>query len=68
MRAIRDIKKSEEILISYFSADFTLAQRKKNLAAFQIECKCQLCLDQEKEKDKIAKVPEMEASAPAEKK
>jgi SET domain-containing protein len=34
MRAIRDIKKSEEILISYFSADFTLAQRKKNLAAF----------------------------------
>ncbi|KAF5376403.1 hypothetical protein D9615_008618 [Tricholomella constricta] len=45
LRAIRDIKKDEEVFIAYCSTSEPTAERQANLKSYDFECTCSLCSD-----------------------
>jgi len=49
IRALRDIKKGEEVCVSYVPVSDCLETRRKKLQAYGFECKCKRCQEEEKD-------------------
>jgi hypothetical protein len=59
--ALRDIKKGEELTISYIDDDMTYSQRQNELKDYQFQCGCKRCLA-DKKKIQLKKQQQLQAS------
>ena len=53
VEALRDVRKGEELFVSYVDETQSLAEREKALAAYGFACACPLCAAQRGERSAV---------------